>query len=68
MKPECKGKTAARCLAAIVCDPAKRAWLKMVDPKILEQAERALEPFGWPDYKTLSNNLAASPVEHEAIT
>ncbi len=54
---ECKGKAAARALAAIILDPIDRAWLENNDPKALEQAEKALEPFGWPDRSALVDKL-----------
>lgn len=45
---ECKGKSAARALAVMVLDPKISQYLSDNDPKALEQAQKALVPFGFP--------------------
>ena len=50
---ECKGKGAARALAVMVLNPQIRTFLSEYDPKALEQAEKSLEPFGYPDVDAL---------------
>lgn len=47
-KRECKGKGAARALAAMVLDRRISAYLALHDPQALKQARLALIPFGYP--------------------
>ena len=54
---ECKGKGAARALAVMVLDPKIKMYLTLNDPKALEQAKKALEPFGYPDLDALRSKL-----------
>ena len=53
----CKGKLAARALAVMVLDARIAAWLAAHDPKALDQARRALAPFGYPDVDALATKL-----------
>ena len=56
-KKECKGKAAARALAVIILDLRSHLWLEINEPKALEQAKKALEPFGYPDTDVLRKKL-----------
>jgi len=56
-KKECKGKGAARALAVMVLDPRISDILWQIDPKSLEQARKALEPFGYPNLDALRTKL-----------
>lgn len=49
----CKGKMAARALAVMILDPKISGYLLAHDPKAYEQAQRALEPFGYPDEEAM---------------
>ena len=55
---ECKGKAAARALAMLVTDPKIAGYLLAHDPKAYEQAQEALQPFGYPDERLMAHKLA----------
>ncbi len=54
---ECKGKAAARALAVMVLSPEIGRYLRENDPKVMEQALKSLEPFGYPDLEVLGKKL-----------
>lgn len=54
---ECKGRAAARSLAAMILDPMINIFLLRNAPTAFEQACKSLEPFGYPDEMALREKL-----------